>query len=61
MHYGFYLCFVGAYTWYLWALTLLHDVCTLCDSLGFVGHTLALCYYLVHYGLSLWVVVVPIL
>lgn len=42
-------------------MTLLHEVCTLCVSLGFVEHTLALCYYFVHYGLSLWVVVVPIL
>lgn len=34
-------------------MTLLHEVCTLCVSLDFVEHTLALCYYFVHYGFKL--------
>lgn len=42
-------------------MTLLCNGCALCGSMGFVGHTLSVCYYPVHYVVSLWVVVVSTL
>lgn len=45
----------------LWSMTVLCDDCVYCVALGFVGHILALCYYSVLYGASMWVVVISIL
>lgn len=39
----------------LWGMTLLCNGCTLCGGMGFVGHTLSVCYYPVHHMVSLWV------